>query len=156
MGLSERLGRLEERRGSGLAPEELEAWPVENQLEDVIDALWLHRCGSYVYPATDRELRLMAMACSGEEITGEVLPEDLPEGVAEYFERIDPAGQHERERYLYERRRLPGEPNARERVCLHEERVRAFEEESRRRDRAMLEENRAACGLPPLTPERQA
>lgn len=148
MGLRDRLGRLEDLAGVDLG--QREPWPVEDQLEDVLNALWLHKCGGSVYPATDRELRLIAAACAGETITGDVRPEDLPEGVREYFERMDPAKQPGRERWLYEHRRLPAEPAGRERVRLHEEKVRAYVEESKRRDRALIEENRRACGLPPL------
>ena len=36
-----------------------------------------------------------------------------------------------------------------------DERHRAFAEEAMRRDRGMLDENRAAVGLPPLGPERE-
>ena len=39
----------------------------------------------------------------------------------------------------------------RENVRRHEERVRAFEEASKQRDRELLETNRASVGLPPLT-----
>ena len=118
-------------------------WPAEDQMEDVLDILWDHRCGRYAYQATDRELRLMATACAAEEVTGDVRPEDLPEGVREYFERMDPREQPAGERYLYEKRRLLGEPAVRERVRLHREKVRAFEEESKRRDRV-------ARGEPPI------
>ena len=149
-GLGRRVGRLEDLAGP--VPRSGDPWPVEDQMEDVLDVLWDNRCGRYVYQATDRELRLMAAACAGEEVTGDVRPEDLPEGVREYFERMDPRAQPARERRLYEERRLPREPTARERVRLHREKVQAFEEESKRRDRALLEENRRACGLPPLTP----
>ncbi len=176
-GLGRRLERLEDLAGG--APGQRGGWPVEGQLEDVLDSLWLHRCGRYVYAATDREIHLMGLLCArwelpegwgehrypsgavvrwiddGEggaliEATDPVQVEDLPEGVREYFERMDPTEQPERERKLYERRRLPGEPTARERARLHRERARAFEEESERRDRALIEENRRACGLPPL------
>lgn len=151
-GLGRRIERLEELADP--VPQKRGPWPVEDQLEDVLDILWDHRNGRYTYAATDRELRLMASMCAGEEITGTVESEDLPEGVREYFDRMDPREQPARERYLYERRRLPEEPNARERVRLEEERVRAYVEESKRRDRAMLEENRRACSLPPLSPEQ--
>ena len=80
--------------------------------------------------------------------------EDLPDWAYEHFGRMEPARQDGRERWLFENRVAPFEP-WRERVQRHEERVRAFEE-NRQGDRELLELNRAACGLPPLTPEQIA
>jgi hypothetical protein len=82
--------------------------------------------------------------------------EDLPEDVRVHFERMDPARQPERERFLYGDRYHAKSDRERfhhqERYGREEERRR--KEESRRRDRALLECNRAACGLPPLSPEQ--
>ena len=46
MGLRDRLDRLEE---SMIAKPQPEDWPIEDQLEAVLDELWLHRAGRYQY-----------------------------------------------------------------------------------------------------------
>ncbi len=141
-----------------------------------------HADGSVRYQATDREIHLLGLLCAvhavgedggehrfpsglvvtiapeGGDAFGAHAPrpvrlEDLPEWASKHFERMGPDRQAERDRRLCELRVVPFE-SWRERVRRHEERVRARQEESRRRDRELLERNRAACGLPPLTPEQ--
>ena len=131
------------------------------------------------FSATDPELHLLGLLCAmlelgegggehtfpsglavrlvreGERFLADmprrIRAEDLPGWAREHFERMDPARQDGRERWLFENRVVPFEP-WRERVRRHEEHVRAFEEESKQRDRELLERNRASVGLRPLTP----
>ncbi len=138
VGLRRRLEKLEE----GVTPLDLPDWPIEDQLEDVLEALRIHRIAGSAQLATDREIRLMAMACSGEEITGFVGIEDLPEGVCEYFERMDPAEQPAREMWLHASWQALKEQREYWRHWFSEEQVRARREESERRDRELLERNR--------------
>jgi hypothetical protein len=65
-------------------------WPVEDQLEAALDALRVHAWGRSVYQATDREIALLERV------------EDLPEETRQLYERMDPAKQPHRERWLYE------------------------------------------------------
>ena len=105
-------------------------WPLEDQLEEVFSCLRVHRAGGTRQLATDRQIHLMGLLCAlwelpggaGEhtfpsglvvawsdnadatkrcEATGLVGVEDLPEGVREYWERMDLKKQPERERELY-------------------------------------------------------
>src|SRR5215210_1722173 len=111
-------------------------WPLDDQAEDMMEALLLHRCPGSVQLCTDREINVlgilhafyrlpggegkyqMASAAvvslteAGEGIfdislSGDVSVEDLPEGVQRYIERIDPGQQPVRERWLYEQRDRP-------------------------------------------------
>ncbi len=141
-----------------------------------------HADGRVRYSGTDREIHLLGLLCAahalGEDGGEHAFPsglvvtiapegggafgahaprpvrlEDLPEWASKHFERMSPDKQAERERWLFENRVVPFE-SWREGARRHEERVRARREESRRRNRELLERNRAACGLPPLTPEQ--
>lgn len=150
--LSRRLEKLEE----DALPSDLPERPIEDQLDDVLEALRIHRIAGTAQLATDRELRLVASACSGEEVTGDVRVEDLPEGVREHFERMDPDEQPARERWLHANWSAAKERREHWRRYFSDEQVRARREESKRRDRELLERNRAACGLPPLTPDQLA
>ncbi len=127
-GLERRLEDLEAREGGNL--EEFADWPIEDQLEQVLDALRMHRITDTAQLATDRQIHLMGLLCAREELpdgegeyrfpsglvvswtsyaddtcsasaSGYVRVEDLPEGVREHFERMDPVKQPERERWLY-------------------------------------------------------
>ncbi|HEV8045895.1 MAG TPA: hypothetical protein VGP38_11980 [Rubrobacter sp.] len=175
--LDRRLAKLEEVS----RPKEFSDWPIEDQFEVVLEALRVHRAGGTRQRGTDREIHLMGLLCalwalpdglgeysfpsgtvvafsdhrngtSSVEASGLVGVDDLPEGVREYWERMETSEQPERERRSYE-----GWPAAKERReywrhSFSDEQVRARSEESKRRDRELLERNRAACGLPPLTP----
>lgn len=128
--LRRRLEKLEE----GARPERrLADWPLEDQMEDVLSALQVHRWGGTKQLATDRQIRLMGILCAMRELDGDsgeyrfpsgltvtltpdensdsglrvdaprpIRVEDLPEDVGRYFERMDPADQPERERWLHE------------------------------------------------------
>jgi hypothetical protein len=181
--IQRRLSRLETNAASeestalGAMPPD---WPLEDQIEAVLDALRLHRIAGTKQLATDRQIHLMGLACVADALGEEggehaffsglivaltpdadggfrvdaprlIRVEDLPEGVREHFERMDPAEQPERERWLYEHRHASNQH--RERVWGAEERMHAYSAESRRRDRELIERNRVACGLPPLEGE---
>ncbi len=136
--LSRRLERLEENA----LPADLPEWPVEDQIDDVLEALRVHRMGGTAHLATDRELQLVAMVCSGEEVAGEVRPEDLPEGVREHFERMSSDEQPARERWLHANWSAAKERREHWRCYFSDEQVRARREESKQRDRELLERNR--------------
>ena len=144
------LARLEdlEARAVGADPfRDFPDWSIEDQVEEVRDALRLHRIASTAQLATDRQIHLMGLLCAREELpggegehrfpsgvvvswsnngdetwkvsaSGYVSIEDLPEGVREHFKRMDPVEQPERERWLYADRH-----RARE----HRERMRRWE-----------------------------
>ncbi len=135
MSLRRRLEDLEDLAGG--EPAHREDWSVEDQRGAVVDHLDFHMTFGTVAGCTDRELALISYAFSG----------DVPEHIREHTRRLDPKMQEARDRREYEGRHdfLPW----RERVSQVEEEHRAFAEESRRRDRALIEENRRACGLPP-------
>jgi hypothetical protein len=165
-----RLRRLEEELSASTPPTWTD-WPVEDQFEAVLEALRVHRAGGTVQLATDREIHLMGFLCAlwdlpdgvGEhrfpsgvvvswsdngdgtkavEASGYVPLEDLPEGVREYWARLDPKEQPERDERLY--REWPAAKERREhwRHYYSEEQVRVRLEETRRRDRELLERNR--------------
>ena len=87
--IERRLKRLKEQMPAAweAVPE---PWPLEDQLEAVLDALQIHAWGRSVYQATDREIALLERV------------EDLPEEVRRLYERMDPARQPRREHQLYE------------------------------------------------------
>ncbi len=129
MGLRRRLEKLEE----GATPLDLPDWPIEEQLDDVLEALRIHRMGGTVQLATDRELRLVdALIARG----------DLPEWAREYFERMDPEEQPARERWLHAIWPAAKEQRERWDHWFSEEQVQARREESKRRDRELLRRNR--------------
>lgn len=177
--LHKRLEVLESHLTAGEEPD----WDADDQLEAVLHSAQVNRWGRSVYPATDRELNILAGSHAYHELPGSVgelelpsgavviledagdgytdlavrgtvLPSDLPEGVREYVERMDSKKQPGRERWLYDNRHANRE--RREWVSYHlsEEQVRARHEEWKRRDREFLERNRARVGLPPLTREQ--
>lgn len=111
--------------------EELLSWRPDDQLQDVLEILQVHRWGGSVYPATDREIRILGAlhayqqlpAGEGEyqlpsgavvsltdnadgttsvSVRGRADVEDLPEGTREYVRRMDPDRQPERDRQLCE------------------------------------------------------
>ena len=131
--LSRRLEKLEEHS----LPFDLPDWPIEDQLEDVLEALRIHRIAGTTQLATDRELRLVDTLVSRGE---------LPEWVREYFERMDPAEQPARERWKRANRASMKERREYWREWFSEERVRARREESERRDRELLARNRGEGG----------
>ena len=78
--------------------------------------------------------------------------EDFPEEVRKHVSRLELRMQPERDAWLREQagyfvRDLEELPR---RIAEVEEQQRKRAEESRRRDRELLERNRAAVGLPPL------
>lgn len=183
--LQRRLEALEKELSPASADGAFEDWPAEDQLEDILDALRVHRCGGTVYPATDRELSILSGLHAYHELeesggvgelqlpsgavvslkdagdglrdlstSGVVLGSDLPEGVREYVERMEPSKQTDRERFLYEM--WESRQVHREWVREHfsEERICARREETKQRDRELLESNRVAVGLPPLSEEQ--
>jgi hypothetical protein len=131
VGIPERLKRLEDRAFPEHADclyrdrdqmeayiQELEArgWPVEEQIDDVIASWRIHRLGGTKQLATDRELY----------VAGELARADvgvLPPDARDYFERMEPAKQPEREAWLFDRREL----HARHREL--DAAIRAFREE---------------------------
>lgn len=96
MGTGEDLARSL-AAGAATTPEELEArgWPIEEQIDAVLDHLRVHTAGGSVQVATDREMyiveELIAAGVLGESARG-------------YFKRMDPAAQPEREEWLFEHR----------------------------------------------------
>lgn len=191
--LSKRLEALEEQTFGADPFRDFPDWDLVDQFEAVTDTLRFfrrhHPDGDVRYPATDREIHLLALLCALSELGGVgrvgehrfpsgllvtwrdgsagdgthrasasrwALLEDLPEGVRKHFERMDPGRQAERERFLYGDRYRAAEHRRRMRHWeLHGEEEQCMRrEESKRRDRELLERNRAACGLPPLTPEQ--
>ncbi len=135
MGLNNRLERLEERV-AGMKP--APGWTPEKMIERLLDdldfALATH---SPEYLSHD-ELALL----------GVDHPRDLPERVRNLVWLRPPGSGMVAKRY----EKPPQEPfeSWRDRVRKHRERVRAFVEESVRRDAELMAENRKACGLPPL------
>ncbi len=127
--LSRRLGRLEEHASR----QDLPDWPIEDQIEDVQGYLDFHRRFKTIAVCTDREINLLGLGAAYKELEGKpgawlapsgavvyledngdgtfgvdlssnLTVEDLPEGMREYVERMDPKSQPARERYLYEYR----------------------------------------------------
>ncbi len=129
VGLRRRLEKLEE----GATPLALPDWPIEEQLDDVLEALRVHRIAGTAQLATDREIRLVdALISEGV----------LQEWARGYFERMDPAEQPARERWLHANWPAAKEQREYWRHWFSEEQVRARREESERRDRELLERNR--------------
>lgn len=154
-GIQGRLEALEARCTP--APGDFPDWPLEDQFDDVVHALRVHQAGGTAQLATDRQIHLMGLLCASDELpngfgehrfpsgtvvvwtdnggdtldigaSGYVRVEDLPEGVREHWERMDPDEQPDREQRLYEGRHATKEMIERARGC--EERLRALEEES--------------------------
>lgn len=91
--------------------------------------------------------------------TSQITVEDLPEGVREHIERMNPLSQPERDLWLYQHRHVFREHRERmQREWSEEGRsaARARSAASRQGDRELLEYNRAECGLPPLSAEELA
>jgi hypothetical protein len=118
--MQRRLNKLEELatpyESSPLAA--FPAWPLDDQAEDVLDALLLHRCAGSVQLYTDREINVLGILhtffrlpdAEGEHqmasgavvslsdnhgvldirLRGNVFVEDLPKDVQRHPERIDP------------------------------------------------------------------
>lgn len=154
-GLSKRLARLEEQAREDLARWDGERWPVAEQLAAVADELDFHATFGTVAICTDREINLLAALAADGGLDGPVLslnasPEDLPAGLREHVQRMDPRSQERRDRWLFENRHS-FEP-WREKVRRVQEEQRAYVAEAKQRDRELLERNRASVGLPALTP----
>lgn len=144
-GMQRRIDRLEELAGS-YETSPLAAfpdWPLDDQAEDMMEALLLHRCAGSVQLCTDREINVLGILHAfyrlpdGEgdhqmtsgavvsltrngpqfdiSLSGDVSAEDLPEDVQKCIERMDPDEQAARERWLYEHR-----DHSRERRFLEE------------------------------------
>ncbi len=75
-------------------PEEMEerGWPIEAQIADVLRALRVHRAGGSRQVATDREI------CILEEL---IECGYLEPWARDYFGRMEPAEQPEREEWLF-------------------------------------------------------
>ncbi len=127
--LKGRLEKLEEHT----FPSDLADWPIEDQVEDVIEALYIHRIAGTVQLVTDRQLQLVDTLVSQG---------DLPEWVRGYFERMDPEEQPARERWLHANWQASKERREYWEHYFSEEQVRARREESERRDRELLARNR--------------
>ena len=127
MSIRRRLEVLER----SIQPQEFSDWPLEDQLENAYKSLQVHRWGGTRQIATDRQIHCMGLLCAlwelpdgiGEhrfpsgavvtwfppdsddlqavDVSGHIGLEDLPEGVREYWERMEPEKQPERERELY-------------------------------------------------------
>ena len=136
--MERRLGRLEEiERPEQQFPDWLMEDQLESVADKLVFYRRFHGDGRVRYPATDRELHLLGLLCAREQqpggvgehrfpsgavvswrdngdgtpsvsTSGYVRLEDLPEGVREYFKRMDPAEQPEREKRLYELWRVQG------------------------------------------------
>ncbi len=131
--MSRDLNRRLEKLEVNATPLDLPDWPIESQLDDVLEALHIHRIAGTAQLATDREIRLVdALISEGV----------LREWARGYFERMDPAEQPARERWLHAN--WPAAKERREywRRWFSEEQVRNRREESERRDRELLARNR--------------
>ncbi len=144
---------------------------LENALDKLRHYQRHHSDGRVRYPATDREIHLLGLLCalwelggtgehsypSGVVVTwgeaddeglqtvgasGYVSLEDLPEDVRRYFERMEPAKQPDRERFLYEvRHHAKAE---RKRMAWHRE--HGFDQPTPERLRAHLRTGRGDRG----------
>lgn len=108
-------------------------WHLTDQLYDALDSLRSHRITNSAQLATDREIHNMGLLCAYWELPGGVgeysFPsgvsvtwidngdgsrsvtaseyirvEDLPDGVREHFERMEPERQAKRDLWIYEMR----------------------------------------------------
>lgn len=70
-------------------------WPIEEQIDAVLAALQIHIAGRSQQVATDRELYIL------ERLIADGL---VPERARDYFRRMDPEDQPERETWLFEHR----------------------------------------------------
>jgi hypothetical protein len=108
--LDRRLERLEARMFPEYAdclhraPEQMESyiftleergWPVEDQVDDVIQRYRIHRLGGTKQLATDRELYIAEVLVDVDR---------LPSDALGYFRRMAPEQQAEREAWLFGRR----------------------------------------------------
>ena len=158
--LERRIGRLEQETLA--ARQEYEDWPLVNQIEDAFCYVKLHASFGSVAACTDRQLRclgLLAASWENPDIPlGELSPLDLehfPAEVREHISRLNADMQPERDAWLRQEaghfvRELEGMPA---RLAEIEARQRVRAEESRRKDRELIERNRALVGLPPLEGE---
>lgn len=138
LNIEKRIEGLEARIGTRLAPE----WTPEDMREKVLDELdFALATGSPVHLCRD-ELALLGVDSA----------DGLPDQLRRFVVLRPPTWGEIKHRYKDPPRR-PFE-SWRERVRQHEERVRAFVEEGRQRDRELLETNRASVGLPPLSAEQ--
>jgi hypothetical protein len=158
--LEKRIERLEEERLS--AYRQHEDWPLVDQIEDAFCYVKLHaRWGSRA-ACTDRQLLCLGLLAASwespdtllEDLTPVAL-EDLPDELRRHVSRLDADMQPKRDawlrseagHYVRELEEMPA------RLAEAEARQRARAEESRRRDRELMERNRALVGLPPLGSE---
>lgn len=160
MGPLDRVRRLEELHIGRMRS--YEEWPLEDQIHDAASYLMVHVGWDSVAACTDQQLYCLGMWLAIQEHPGTPLEDlspvdfsDFPEEVREHVSRIDPRRQPERDAWLREEAgyfvRFLEELPAIDARVKEEQRARA--EESRRRDRELLERNRALCGLPPLDAE---
>lgn len=112
------------------APMEDVPYDTDAQLDEVADMVRFHRMADTAQSMTDRQLNLPGILCAYEEdaeagarefpsgavvywqaldddttapdVSGQVLPSDLPAGTSEYVERMSPHKQPARERWLAE------------------------------------------------------
>ncbi|MDP8951831.1 MAG: hypothetical protein M3N18_06290 [Actinomycetota bacterium] len=179
MSLRRRLGRLEELLPE---PTRWPEWDFEDQIDSVLHGLRIHRAGGTAGQFTDREITILGILHANRQLEGEpgewelssgalvsvehngdgtasvdvegrIAVEDLPDDMRGYVERMHPDKQETHERKLYE-----GHEQAKERRdywwhFYSPDQARLRENERRRRDRELLERNRASVGAPPLTPD---
>ena len=149
-GLERRLKRLEQETLA--AHQEHEDWPLADQIEDAFCYLKIHAGFGSVAACTDRQLRCLGLLVASWENPDTPLEElspvpfeDFPEEVSEHVSRLDPRNQPERDAWLREEagyfvRDLKEMPA---RLAEIEAQQQAYAEESRRRDRELLERNHA-------------
>jgi len=148
--LEGRLERLEEQRHP--AHLSYEDWPLVDQIEDVLCYLKIHVRWGSVAACTDQQLRCLGLLAASWESPDKPLEdlspvalEDLPEGVREHVSRLGLRSQASLSAWLraeagYFVRELEEMPA---RLAEVEAQHRARAEESRRRDRELLERNHA-------------
>lgn len=132
--------RVEDLEGRAAAARPSAAWSREEIAERVVDELDFAHATDSPVNLCDAELEALGMD-GVDDLPGWLRPRVLMrpwEGV---------------------RHRYQGPPERpfggwREQVRKHRERVEARMRESKQRDRELLEDNRAACSLSPLTPEQ--
>jgi hypothetical protein len=158
--LERRLQRLEEQ----MHPAHLsyEEWPLVEQIEDAFSYVKLHARWDSRAACTDQQLRCLGLLAAAwedpnvplEELSPVAL-EDFPDELREHVSRLDSDMQPERDawlraeagHYVRELEEMPAK------LAAAKEQQQARAEESRRRDRELVERNRALAGLPPLEAE---
>lgn len=134
--------RVEDLEGRAASATPSPEWSREEMAERVLDQIDFAVATDSPVVLCEAELEAVGVAGVG----------DLPEWLRPRIQIPLPAWGKVRHRYEDPPQR-PFE-GWRERVDKHQERVEERCRESKQRDRELLERNRAACGLPALTPEQ--